>query len=172
VRFNDEFFFIFPSPFYGEGRFYEDSINYRSLPRSAVASTPFIPIILVIDIISVTHIDTSDSLHFTLSFFDILSTETRCYYVPSGELQPRDRVGSWLFHDELHGDSPDRVLSRRDRFAADGPTVAEHLHHLVPQVSGFRAHRHANRRARVHDDAILGRALRAVRYDHSVHFYV
>jgi len=85
--------------------------------------------------------------------------------LPSGELEPCDRVGSWFFHDEFHGDSPDRILSRREnhRVATDGPTVAEHLHHVVTRVSRWLwAYRHVNRAARVHDYAILGRALRAV----------
>lgn len=96
-------------------------------------------------------------------------------FLPSGELEPRDRVGSWLLDDELHGDGPDRILSRCEdhRVTADGPTVAENLHHVMPRISRWLwTNRYVDRAARVHDDAIFRRAFRAVRHNYAVHFHV
>lgn len=43
----------------------------------------------------------------------------------------------------------------------------------MPRVGGwFRTYRDVNRATRVHDNAIFGRALRAVRHYYTVHFYV
>jgi len=95
--------------------------------------------------------------------------------LPSGELEPRDRVRSWFFYDKFYGDGPDRILSRckNHRVTANSPTVAENFHHVMPRISRWLwANWHVDRAARVHDDAILGRAFRAVRHNYAVHFHV